>query len=1223
MRPIRLVIQGLRSYRERQEIDFQALTEHGLFGIFGPTGSGKSTILDAITLALFGSATRASRHAQGTVNPLEARMEIVFEFEIGTGARRRRYRVERAFKRGKGAFSVMTAASRLVEIENPESDSPGLVMVAEGANEVDAAIEGILGLTDKDFTRAVVLPQGQFAEFLRLSGTERGMMLERLFGLERYGKKLADKVSQRCAEANQEVGQLEAALAEVGDASEEALARAQAALQEATSALRAAEVARRDAEAHLRDLERVAEIDAERRKAEAEADRLRERADEMAHLEERISRHRRASALMPLVKAWEEAAEGIRAAEAGAQSAGAALQEAEARATEAARAEQEAAARREAEEPALLAQQALLREAEAVERAWQDKARAAVDAEAELQVQRARLAAAQGACAQLEAEAQALRDGLEKAERAFRAHHVPPEVRSALDHLRRARDDWKAAALARAQEAKRLDVRRADVEAAEQACRTAQEARSALLEDSETLEAAKAAHEGSKPAMSRDGIAHLRAWLLRAEERVHELAQAEQAVAAARKRRETVERARAQAEDVRNARANAAEAAREAMERLRSERDTRWAARHGALIAALARELVEGQPCPVCGSTHHPNPAVGAVDEAEPWTDADDLALADAESAWREAEDALREAERQYQAAFAQAEAAERELARAEEERARRLEALAELWPEAPGATGADMPESAEGWKPHVRRAAEEIAAGEEAWVAWEARAKELADQSAVLTERLQRAAGDVLAAEERLKAARAEWERQRASAELAEEQVRVSAEVLRRAAEAVSLGDGLEGEALAQAVEERLRRLEDDDRQAAEADALRQRLTADLAQVNARLQEAEREKLEAERFAHEAEIQVAQLRAAEESDRRRLDEMTGGRPVAEARADVEAALEALRRALGEAVRARQEAEVARDKARTDAAQAEAALQAARRTEGRAREAMDSALAESDFATPGDVWDALLDAREADALEAEMGQYRDAVQAVRQRLSDLERQLAGRRVDEQELAAARARAQAAEAAHGEAQQRLGACRQQLEDLEARRTRFIEVSARLERAREVAGRLEMLRGVLRSNAFVQYIGSEEMAQVARQASERLSSLTQGRYRLVFTPSGEFMMRDDHLGGVERPVGTLSGGETFVTSLSLALALSTHIQLRGQHPLEFFFLDEGFGTLDPDLLDVVMSSLERLRHERMAIGLISHVPELRERVPRRLVVEPAEPGGRGTRVRLERA
>lgn len=813
MRPIRLVIQGLRSYRERQEIDFQALTEHGLFGIFGPTGSGKSTILDAITLALFGSATRASRNAQGTVNPLEARMEIVFEFEIGAGARRRRYRVERAFKRGNNPLSVTTTACRLLEIENLDGDSPGLVMVAEGTREVDAAIEGILGLKEEDFTRAVVLPQGQFAEFLHLSGADRGKMLERLFGLERYGKKLSEKVSQRLTQASQEVGQLEAALAEVGDASEEALERARAALAEATSALQAAEAERRHAEAHLRELERVAELDAERRQAEAEADRLRDRAEEMARLEERLSRHRRAAALMPLVTSWEEAREAVARAEARAAAAGEALREAEARAEEAARAEREAAARREAEEPSLLAQQARLREAEALERAWVDKARALREAEAELRAQRARLVAAQEACAKLEAEAQALRDGLEEAERAFRAHHVPPEVRSALDHLRRAHDAWQASAVAREREAKLLAERRADVEAAEQAYRGAESARSALRAEAEALEAAKAAHEGSKPAVSRDSLASLRAWLLRAEERVRELEQAEQAVAAARNRLESAVRARAQAEEMRNARANAAEAAREAMERLRSERDRRWAARHGALIAALARELVEGQPCPVCGSTHHPSPAVAALDEGEVWTEADDVALAEAEAAWREAEGILREAEQQYQVAFAKAEAAAHEASRAADERARRLSALAELWPEAPGATGADMPESAEGWKPHVRRAADEIAAGEEAWAAWEARAKELADQSASLSERLQRAAGDVLAAEERLKAARAEWARQRASASSAEEKARESAELLRRAAEAVSLGDGLEGDALARAVQDRLRRLEEDDR--------------------------------------------------------------------------------------------------------------------------------------------------------------------------------------------------------------------------------------------------------------------------------------------------------------------------------------------------------------------------------------------------------------------------
>jgi exonuclease SbcC len=76
----------------------------------------------------------------------------------------------------------------------------------------------------------------------------------------------------------------------------------------------------------------------------------------------------------------------------------------------------------------------------------------------------------------------------------------------------------------------------------------------------------------------------------------------------------------------------------------------------------------------------------------------------------------------------------------------------------------------------------------------------------------------------------------------------------------------------------------------------------------------------------------------------------------------------------------------------------------------------------------------------------------------------------------------------------------------------------------------------------------------------------------------------------------------------------------IQMRGSR-LEFFFLDEGFGTLDPELLEVVMDALERLRMNNFAIGVISHVPELRQRMPRRLIVTPAEPLGRGSRVTLE--
>ena len=70
-----------------------------------------------------------------------------------------------------------------------------------------------------------------------------------------------------------------------------------------------------------------------------------------------------------------------------------------------------------------------------------------------------------------------------------------------------------------------------------------------------------------------------------------------------------------------------------------------------------------------------------------------------------------------------------------------------------------------------------------------------------------------------------------------------------------------------------------------------------------------------------------------------------------------------------------------------------------------------------------------------------------------------------------------------------------------------------------------------------------------------------------------------------------------------------------------PLEFFFLDEGFGTLDSNLIDIVMTSLEKLHEEHLNVGIITHVEELKERMPVKLIVTPAKPKVCGTKVKLE--
>ena len=186
MRPIKLKIKGLNSFIEEQTIDFEKLTDRGLFGIFGPTGSGKSTILDGITLALYGDVSRKSSNY---INTNCDRLNVSFEFQI-SGAETKRYLVNREFKRDKKSGNPVSGKCKIVDISNGEE------VLADKVKTVTDKCKEIIGLSLEDFTRTVVLPQGKFSEFLKLEGKPRREMLERLFNLGEYGDKLSSKLSK-------------------------------------------------------------------------------------------------------------------------------------------------------------------------------------------------------------------------------------------------------------------------------------------------------------------------------------------------------------------------------------------------------------------------------------------------------------------------------------------------------------------------------------------------------------------------------------------------------------------------------------------------------------------------------------------------------------------------------------------------------------------------------------------------------------------------------------------------------------------------------------------------------------------------------------------------------------------------------------------------------------------------------------------------------------------
>lgn len=163
-------------------------------------------------------------------------------------------------------------------------------------------------------------------------------------------------------------------------------------------------------------------------------------------------------------------------------------------------------------------------------------------------------------------------------------------------------------------------------------------------------------------------------------------------------------------------------------------------------------------------------------------------------------------------------------------------------------------------------------------------------------------------------------------------------------------------------------------------------------------------------------------------------------------------------------------------------------------------------------------------------------------------------------------------------------------------------------------------LSDLANLFQGNRFVEFIAKKQLKYITIEASNRLKEMTKGRYSLELDET-DFVIRDDFNGGIRRSPRTLSGGETFMTSLCLALALSSKVQLNNKNPLEFFFLDEGFGTLDPNALDDVINTLEKLRMENINIGIISHSEELKNRVPIKLTVLKSEQGFGGSRVFIE--
>ena len=222
MLPRYLSIEGLYSYQDKQEIDFTQLTEAGLFGIFGKVGSGKSSILEAISFALYGETERLNKQEKRAYNMLNLRSDaarIVFEFFNYEG---KKFRFVAQWKRRKKFEDTSTLERLAYQWENEEWIP---LASSDGA--------AVTKLSYPNFRRTIIIPQGQFKEFLELRGKDRSDMMKEIFNLNRFdlGPKVAALQRQNNAKLHQLSGALsgfEAVSSEVLTQKQEELAHAQA-----------------------------------------------------------------------------------------------------------------------------------------------------------------------------------------------------------------------------------------------------------------------------------------------------------------------------------------------------------------------------------------------------------------------------------------------------------------------------------------------------------------------------------------------------------------------------------------------------------------------------------------------------------------------------------------------------------------------------------------------------------------------------------------------------------------------------------------------------------------------------------------------------------------------------------------------------------------------------------------------------------------------------------
>ena len=1132
MRPIKLTVKGLNSFIEEQSVDFEKLTDRGLFGIFGPTGSGKSTILDGITLALYGDVSRKSSNY---INTNCEKANVSFEFQI-SGAEIKRYIVTREFKRDKKSGNPVSGKCKMVDITNGED------VLADKVKSVTDKCKEVIGLSLEDFTRTVVLPQGKFSEFLKLEGKPRREMLERLFNLGQYGDELSGKLLREISKEKNAGNILAGQLKGYEDISEAKKIEKEESLKISIENLKNINDELKEIEKDFKEKSELWNLQLEISDYKEKESILVERGNEINLIREKIKFAESANKVNPYVIAYEDTLKNIDLTEKELSQLKDKCEELKEKKLSIELKWNNIKKIKDEKLPQYKIQEEKIKDAIEDKKALnileeeikkinnnisllnkkkkenEDKL---LDSEERLKKGNALLKEKEEYRDTLNINSELKQDVLQGVVITNDYNSLLKVVSDYNIKIKRLKDVVDSSL----KEKKVLDIELNDKE-------------NLLKSNEKALEELNKNCPGSQEELFNLQQKHLELTrkldiFNKSKEDINKnknlINELEREVEVKKKEFELLEN----------------EIKKISSYILEIEREN--------LAYKLRSELKDGDICPVCGSAHHHKENIKHIEFKESIKFEEEKSLK--EKCASDLDSIIKSMEAKIKVA----------KEKIEEEKVV-IKHLGEDFNE-------DLVRTSQVKISELKASLDDYNVKKEEL---EKIIKLLSDEFNILKLKFTKLEAKISSDEKTLMQLKEEFNDNEAKFKEIENELNLLKEKT-KVENFITKNEEIntiekEKEDIEKVIKSYRNRLEELNNNKDEAIKSLNETSNELGKFNTALEEKAKVR---EESLVKIRSKVEDVNNIEEILKNIQNEITGK------------CTELYKRKVNE------------------------------------KEKLYEVLQEENFLNINEVKENVLNKNKIEELKLEVDNYNNDLAKIKGAIESVSQKINNRKLAKEEWTEIQNKKEEKESQVKELEEVKIKLQEEVKLIKEKLLEQMDLLKEKEKLDHKLALLNDLDKLFKGKKFVEFVAATRLKYVSLEASRKLKEVTNGNYGLEVDEDGKFIIRDYKNGGAGRDASTLSGGETFLASLALSLALSAEIQLKGTAPLELFFLDEGFGTLDDNLLEVVMSSLERIHNDKLKVGIISHVESIKNRVPVKLLVTPAQAGMGGSKVKIERS